>query len=138
METLILIDPLVEPKDDALEKALGKKYDLYKIFLEKLKERNLVIDWNYYKDGKSWLGKILYKKKNICWLSVWDTGFKLTFYFTNKTINGINELSINDEIKSDAKETKPIGKLIPVIMKIGNRSIINDALKIIDYIMQVK
>jgi len=96
-----------------------------------------IIEWSYYKDGKSWLGKILYKKKNICWLSVWSTGFKITFYFTNKTINGINELSISDEIKKQAIEAKPIGKLIPIIMRIGSKSLMNDRLKILDYKRQI-
>ena len=117
---------------------MGRKYNLYKTFSEKIKEQNLTIEWNYYKDGKSWLGKILYKKKNICWLSVWNTGFKLTFYFTNKTIDGISELSISDDIKREAKETKPIGKLIPVVMLIGSKSLMDDGLKILDYKRQVK
>ena len=138
METQVLIDPLVEPDDKVLKHALGEKYNLYKTFSEKIGEQNLTIEWNYYKDGKSWLGKILNKKKNICWLSVWDTGFRLTFYFTNKTIDGLNELSISDEIKKQAIETKPIGKLIPVIMQIGSKSLIDDGLKILDYKRQVK
>jgi len=138
METKILIDPLVEPDDNVLENALGKNYNLYKTFSEKIKEQGLIIEWNYYKDGKSWLGKILNKKKNICWLSVWNTGFKLTFYFTNKTINGINELSISDEIKKKAMEAKPIGKLIPIIMLIGSKSIMNDGLEVLEYKRQAK
>jgi hypothetical protein len=44
METQILIDPLVEPDDNVLEYALGKNYDLYKTFSEKIKEQNLTIE----------------------------------------------------------------------------------------------
>ena len=138
METQILIDPLVEPDDDVLENALGKNYSLYKTFSEKINEHGLVIEWNYYKDGKSWLGKILNKKKNICWLSVWSTGFKLTFYFTDKTIHGLSELSISEDIIKQAMEAKPIGKLIPVVMQVGSKGLMNDGLKILDYKRQAK
>ena len=85
MENLILTDPMVNPENDVLENALGKNYNRYKEFIDKINAQNLIVEWNYYNDGKSWLGKILNKKKNLCWLSVWNTGFKLTFYFTEKT-----------------------------------------------------
>ncbi|MDR0515524.1 MAG: DUF3788 domain-containing protein [Fibromonadaceae bacterium] len=92
--------------------------------------QNFILEWNYYNDGKSWLGKILNKKKNLCWLSAWNTGFKLTFFFTEKTINGIQELEIDDEIKDMAKNNKPTGKLFPVIILISNKKRMNGCLKI--------
>ena len=121
MENQILIDPMVEPKSDVLENALGKNYNRYKEFVDKINAQNLIVEWNYYNDGKSWLGKILNKKKNICWLSVWNTGFKLTFYFTEKTIKGIYELEIDDVIKNKVDNIKPIGKLFPIIILIENK-----------------
>jgi hypothetical protein len=66
METLLLTDPIVNPDNKVLEKALDKK-------------------------------------KNVCWLSVWNTGFKLTFYFTEKTIDGVYEMEVNGKIKKSAK-----------------------------------
>ena len=109
MDEQILTDPMVEPKDNVLENVLGKKYKLFIEFSEGIKEKDFIVQWNYYKDGKSWLCKVLNKKKNLCWLSVWNTGFKLTFYFMEKNIEGIYNLDINDEIKKNAKEAKPVG-----------------------------
>ena len=39
-------------------------------------------------------------KENLCWLSVWNTGFKLMFLFMEKTISIIQELEIDGEIKN--------------------------------------
>ncbi|MCL2765956.1 MAG: DUF3788 domain-containing protein [Treponema sp.] len=138
MENQLLLDPAVKPESSVLENALGKKYGLFMDFSNKLNEQNLFIEWNYYNDGKSWLGKLLFKKKNLCWISVWNTGFKVTIFFTEKTISGFHELKIDDEIKNTAKNTKQTGKLIPVILLIGSKKRLNDCLKILEYKKQLK
>ena len=135
MEIQVLNDPNINPKNKILENVLGKNYQLYKEFLEKIESMNLVPEWNYYNDGKSWLCKILNKKKNLCWLSVWNVGFKLTFLFTEKTINGVYELETYDEIKRLAKENKTVGKLIPIIITIRNKKTLDYGLKLLEYKM---
>ena len=138
METQIFTNPLIRPGNIALEAALGKSYKLYTEFEEKMKERNLIPEWNYYNDGKSWLCKILYKKKNYAWLSVWNTGFKLSFFFTEKTIENFFNLDIDDTIKEEARSIKPMGKFRPVILLIKHKKTLNDALKILEYKMSLK
>jgi len=117
---------------------LGKKYKTFENFVSKITEMGLVLEWNYYKDQKCWLCKVLNKKKNICWLSIWNTGFKLTFYFTEKTIGGLFELEIDVKIKNIAKEMKPVGKLRPVLFLVENNKIIKDSLKLLEYKIQLK
>ena len=138
METQILTDPLEKPDSKVLEKALGKKYNLFTDFADKLTEQNLMIEWNYYNDGKSWLGKILHKKKNLCWVSIWDTGFKTTFFFTEKTIDGIYELEIDDALKDMAANPARSGKLIAIAVPIASKKRIKDSLSILDYKRQLK
>ena len=138
MEEKILTDPMVKPEDAVLESALGKNYKLYTEFERKINEKELVLEWHYYNDGKSWLCKILKKKKNFGWLSVWNTGFKLTFYFAEKAIEGVYELDIDNEIKNAANEIKPVGKSRPVIILMKNKKFISDGLKILEYKMSLK
>lgn len=133
MENKIFTDPLEKPNNKNLESALGKNYTLLMEFEKKIAEQNLVLEWNYYNDGKSWLCKVLHKKKNFCWLSVWSTGFKLTFYFPERAMDGFYDLDISDEIKMAAKEMKPVGKSHPVILLIKNKKIMNDGIKILEY-----
>ena len=137
-ENLILTDPKVEPENVVLEKALGKKFKLFTDFIDKISEQNFFPEWYYYNDGKSWLCKIMNRKKNYCWLSVWNTGFRLTFYFTEKTIDGVKELDINDKIKLTIRKLKPIGKSHPVILPVGTKSVMNDGIKILEYKLKLK
>lgn len=127
---------MIKPEAGVLENALGKHYRLYAEFIGKITAQQLVPEWNYYNDGKSWLCKILNKKKNLCWLSVWNTGFKLTFYFTEKTIDGVYALS--DDIKNTAREVKSTGKLLPIILLIKNKKILQDGIKLLEYKMTLK
>ena len=138
MENQILTDPMVKLENKVLETALGKNYKLYTEFVNKINELNLILEWNYYNDGKSWLCKVLNKKKNIAWLSVWNTGFKLTFYFTEKTIDGIYGLDIDDEIKNNAQNMKPVGKLRPVIILLKNKKLVNNGIKLLEYKISLK
>ncbi|MCL2129303.1 MAG: DUF3788 domain-containing protein [Treponema sp.] len=138
MENQILKNPMIKPDNNVLEKVLEKNYHLYKEFIEKIIEKKLIPEWNYYNDGKSWLCKILNKKKNLCWLSVWNTEFKLTFYFTEKTMAGVNELEISEEIKKNAQEIKKVGKLIPIIVLIKTKKAMNDGIKLLEYKMILK
>jgi len=134
----VLKDPLVEPKSDILENILGKNYKLYTNFLEKIYKQGLIPEWKYYNDTKSWLCRILNKKKNYCWLSVIDKGFKCTIFFTQDTINGIFEMDINENIKEMTKENRICRKNPPVIMVVKNKSSLNDTIKILKYKLNLK
>ena len=138
MEHQILTDPSIRPDYNILENALGNHYRRFIEFMEKINAKNIVLEWSYYNDGKSWLGKLLYKKKNLCWLSIWNTGFKLTFYFTEKTVQDIQTLEIDNEIKSMVTDNKPIGKLIPLIFLISTKNKMNDGVTILEYKMHLK
>ena len=130
MEYQLFKDQSAVPDNAALESALGKAIAIFTQFQQEISGRNLVLEWRYYNDGKSWLGKILNKKKNLAWLSVWNTGFKLTFYFTEKTMPGVQELEIDDAIKSTANVT---GKLRPVMLLVSSKKALSDALTLLDY-----
>jgi len=138
MEVKLLTDPLVAPDDKVLEAALGKNFKLFTEFRNIISVNNLVLEWHYYNDGKQWLCKTLNKKKNLCWLSVWNTGFKLTFYFLERAIGGVYSLDISDEIKAISKETKTAGKSHPVMFIVKNKKLMNDSLKILAYKKDLK
>jgi hypothetical protein len=61
----IIKNPMEEPNNNILENVLGKKYKLYTDFIENVIKLELIPDWNYYNDTKSWLCKILYNNKDI-------------------------------------------------------------------------
>jgi len=138
MENLILTDPNVKPEKKVLEKVLGKHYKKFTEFEDKINSLGFTLEWNYYNDGKSWLCKVLQKKKNYCWLSMWNTGFKLTFYFTEVSVKGVYDLNIDEKIMELAAEIKPVGKFKPVIFLVTSKKRINDGIKILLYKASLK
>lgn len=117
----LLKDPGISPMPGALEGELGKEvFALYTSLQEVISspEMELNAEWNYYTDGKAWLCKVAYKKKTIFWLSAWENHLKASLYFTEKTREGVFKLHLQDEIKRDFNQAKPIGKLIPLTLRI--------------------
>lgn len=136
----VLRDKDVFPSVEVLEKALKESYSVYNQFINTIINNPyfVQIEWRYYNDGKSWLCKITCKKKTICWLSVWDGFFKVSFYFTEKYKSEICNLDIETTIKDTFKKANPIGRLIPIIFVINPTSSLHDLLQVIEYKIKIK
>ena len=135
METILLREPELLPTKEVLENALGESFTTLTELIDIVTnpQYGLILEWNYYKDGKAWLCKVTFKKKTVFWLSVWDKYFKVGFYFTEKNCLGVLELDIDEKIKEDFGQSKNIGKLIPLGISVTGKEQIEDVLKIIDY-----
>ncbi|KAA8479706.1 uncharacterized protein DUF3788 [Arcticibacter tournemirensis] len=134
MESQLLREQDVYPSESVIKQALGASYAVF-AELEKTITSNtfaLVPEWNYYKDGKAWLCKVLYKKKTVFWLSVWPGFFKVSFYFTEKNRDVIPSLSVDMDIKEAFMQAKPIGRLIPLTVNVSRKEQISDLLKLVE------
>jgi len=133
-EKPLLRDAAIYPTNDVLKNVLCESYVAFETLTNSLiNELGWVLEWNYYKDGKSWLCKVCAKKKTVFWLSVWEGFFKTTFYFTEKHLEGLATLSISEQIKEDFCRMKPIGKLLPMVISIDKQEQLADLLKIIRF-----
>lgn len=134
-EKPLLRDPDIEPNDDLLKAALGDK--VFAVYSELI--QTVVSDfdmqplWRHYKDGGAWLCKVVYKKKTIFWLSVWEHYFKAVFYFTEKTTPGITELHISDDLKQSMYTSESFGKFIPMIFTLTKLNQLKDLLMVVAY-----
>ncbi len=135
METMLFRENGQYPDNQALKESLKEIYPVYNHLISVISNEpySLEHQWNYYKDGKSWLCKVTYRKKTIFWLSVWDTCFKISFYFTEKTKPGLLDLNIEDSIKQSFANSKNIGKLVPLVIPVIILSQLEDVLKIIEF-----
>ncbi len=131
MEENMLKYKEVFPNEEVLEFTLGKSYIAYRELISRLSEKNITTQWNYYNDGKSWLCKLLLKKRNLAWLSVYDKSFNVTCYFMEKHIEDIDNSHISQPIKEQFYNAKPIGKLIPMTIKTSQDIISNDVVEMI-------
>lgn len=135
METQLLREQEIFPSDEVLKNVLGNVYPIYESVMNTItgSEYGLTHEWNYYKDGKSWLCKVSNKKKTVFWLSIWEGYFQIGFFFTEKHLEGIAALDIDGNIKDDFCKAKPIGKLIPMIFKISQKEQLPDLLKVVEF-----
>jgi hypothetical protein len=135
MEVQLLREQEIVPSGEVLQGALGKVYDVW-VEMETLVtqgELALTLDWNYYRDGNSWLCKVCHKKKTVFWISIWEGCFKATFFFLERHLVGIAELDISEQIKEDFCSMKPIGKLLPMVINIDKQEQLVDLLKIVKF-----
>lgn len=130
---MLLRDADIFPSDKILEDALGEGFNVLVSFLESItnNEYALTLEWRYYNDGKAWLGKAVYKKKTIFWLSVWEGFFKTSFFFTEKHLEAIAKLDISETIKDEFAKAKTIGKLIPMIFDVNKANQLGDLLTVV-------
>ncbi len=135
METPMLNDPNIPPTEEVLQQALGECHPVFLQLMESIARPEYLLEanWHYYRDGKSWLCKVCFKKKTVFWLSVWPRMFKTTFYFTEKTGSGIYNLDIDEAIKENFSQNKTVGKLVPLTISVTQKAQINDLLTIIGY-----
>ena len=132
METQLLREQEIFPSKEALQNALGGVYEVLEALETQLTqpEFDLTFDWNYYKDSKSWLCKVVHKKKTIFWLSVWNGFFKASFFFLGRHLEGIADLDINDNNYTLEKEW---GKMFPLIFCINKKEQLPDLLKLVTF-----
>lgn len=140
MEKPLLNDPAQPPEDELLKSILG---DAYMVYTEMLKTvtseaHGLKPEWRYYNDGKSWLCKMVFKKKTVFWLSVWDGFFKAGFYFLERHLQGIGELEIDPGLKDALSKATPFGTLYPVTLEMRKTEQIGDLLCLIEYKKKLK
>lgn len=133
-----LNNPLLSPTPELLQKELGDNYTNFDAIMTLLAKRGIISQWNYYKDGKSWLCKAQYNKKTVLWLSVWDDCFKLSFFFTEKKRGGIDTLEISTAIKEEFGQQKAAGKLVPLILDVRDCTLLSDIEQIVEYKMRCK
>ena len=138
-EKPLLREEAIYPTNEVLKNVLCDSYVVYEELTDKItNDFGLVLEWRYYKDGKSWLCKVLNKKKTVFWLSAWDKFFKAAFFFTEKHLESFSELDIAESIKEDLCKNKPIGKLLPLPLNIDDKEQLDDLLKIIAFKKSLK
>lgn len=140
METQRLRDPDTFPDKEILLQALGASFPAYEKLLATVSSPSfgLLAEWRYYRDGGAWLCKVTHRKKTIFWLSVWKEFFKTTFYFTERTRQGILSLDIEARLKEELMRDNFIGKLIPLTFNIRSVRQVEDILKVATYKKSLK
>lgn len=140
MNKPLLNDPGIPPSEELLKSLLGASYHAYDEMMKAITaaEYGLTPEWRFYNDGKAWLCKVVFKKKTVFWLSVWDGFFKAGFYFVERHCPGIGELGIDPGITEALSEVKPFGTMYPVTLEMRRKEQIGDLLRLVEYKKKLK
>lgn len=135
MEGPLLRDQAEYPSDGVLARYLGKAKPAWDTFTARLAMdlSDASLEWRFYTDGKSWLGKLVHKKKTVCWVSIWDRAFRTTFYFTVKNDPDIERLPIAQELKNAYRAQTCSGKLKPITIEVRSKKALGDVFTLLAY-----
>ena len=140
MEQLVLINQNEKPTEEIIFNHLGRTKNHWIAIFDFIDTTypEFEKEWRYYKDGKSWLLKIIKKKKTVCWISVLKSKFKMTFYFTDKAEPAIMESAISEELKEQFKNGKYYNKIRGLTITFSNKKDVEYAKLLIDIKISVK
>lgn len=128
MTELKLKNKEIFPSEEVLENVLGESFAAFKCLNNAFLSHEIIPEWNYYRDGNVWLCKLLFKKKNLGWISVCDGCFNITCYFTEKHIEKIECSAISQSTKETFYSAKSHGRLIPMTIPVHNNQLPEDVL----------
>lgn len=134
MEKPSLNNPDCYPDEKELSLHLGNSFKAWTNFQSLLKTHSpeLKPEWNYYKDGKCWLFKVIHKKKTICWISIWEGFFKVTVYYNLKNETEVINLELSENLKSEFLNAKVSGKIKPFTINVSDSDLLPSIVKLIN------
>ncbi|MCW8850569.1 MAG: DUF3788 domain-containing protein [Melioribacteraceae bacterium] len=140
MEQLVLINPDEHPNEEIIFSHIGRTKSYWISIFDFFHTKHPEFDeeWRYYKDGKSWLLKIVKKKNTICWISVEQKQFKMTFYFTDRAEQAIMASTISDELKEQFKSGKYYNKIRGLTITFRNKKDVEYAKSLIEIKLTIK
>jgi len=140
MESPVLTDRSVVPNDDLIFSIIGNNRVHWIRLMEEIRSRypDALEQWNYYNDGKSWLFRIIRKKKTLFWIGVFLDTFRITFYFSDKAEALIERSDLPESIKDEFKNGKRFGKIRAVSIRVKHAEDIVNALILADIRVELK
>jgi Protein of unknown function (DUF3788) len=139
-ETILLSDKEIFPTDEYIFSIIGEKKILWQSIMDYMisNYKDSSGEWNYYKDGKRWLFKMVLKKKTIFWAAVLADTFRITFYFGNKAEPFIEASDLPQIMKDEFRTAKRYGLIRPVSFKILNKTDVENVQKLIAIKLKIK
>jgi hypothetical protein len=133
MEALALTNKNQKPTDELVFSIIGKQQIYWQMLMQRVKTSypDTEGQWNYYNDGKSWLLKMIRKKKTLFWTGVHSNYFRITFYFGDKAEPLVLQSRIPEDIKTGFMNSERYGKIRPITLKPEKEEDIDTALELV-------
>ena len=139
MEPLAFTDKLVEPTDDLIFAVIGSGKIIWEKLMDGIRHRipGASGEWRYYNDGKSWLFKMVLKKKTLFWIGVHENSFRVTFYFGEKAEPVIENSGISPDLIQQYKTGQRFGKIRAISMEMLTSADLDNALNLAEIKVKV-
>ncbi len=127
-------DPNVPPTDDSILEAIGRAKGAWQKLFARIRTEHpdLSETWKFYKDGKSWLCQVTWKKKTVFWILIMKGRFRVGFYFAKRLMDQILESDLSKERKEEIQKKPAKGQIGSVAVEFGPQKGIKDVMILID------
>jgi len=129
----VLTDPDRYPDDDLLLQVLNGAFPAFLEIRKMVSELGMLLEWRYYRDGKSWLAKITCKKKTVIWMSALKGFLQATVYMHVQLLDELKLLPLNQDILSEITAARPSGKLLPCTVQLKDLSRLEDLRQLAEF-----
>ena len=139
-ENLMFADPEIKPTDDLIFSIIGERKAHWIGIMEFLRQTypGSTGEWNYYKDGKRWLFKMILKKKTLFWLAMLEKSFRISFWLSDKAIPLISESQLPKSIKDEFASAKKYGAIRAVSVIVNEHSDVENVMLLINLKLKIK
>lgn len=120
MEPIALTNSNITPDETQLASIIGDRLKYWQQIMQHLASNyeHTSEVWRFYNDGKCWLFRTLRKKETIFWCGVYDGGFRVTFYFSDKIAHLIEESDLPLEVREEFATAKKFSTTRPVTINV--------------------
>jgi hypothetical protein len=129
VEPPVLTDPKLFPSQEVIDSHIGRSRTYWDALFAHIHAQHPDFEerWRYYNDGKSWLMNVSRKKKTVFWLAIFDRGFRITSYFTDKAADAIAASALSQELKDQFANGRSYGKLRAITITFRKKRDVEDA-----------
>jgi len=128
MDPTCLTDPDVFPDERIIAGHLKRATGLWNAFSRAVNtDPALSLEWQFYRDGKRWLGKVVRKKKVLCWIAVRPGRFAVTFYFGARNDAAVGAATFDPRLKRAYLDRRGKETFRPLTIEVRSKAALRDA-----------
>ena len=128
MDQKVLTNPDQFPTEAIIFSHIGAAKSTWRALFDLIAKEypTLTSEWRYYRDGGSWLLKVVHKSKTIFWLSVTQDAFRVTFYFGDKAEPAILDSALSHPLKQSFIDGQHYGKIRGITLLVNQETNLDD------------
>jgi len=140
MEEAVLSNKDQYPTEEIIFSHICKRQPLWHSVFDYVhtEHPDIIPEWRYYNDGKSWLLKAVRKSKTIFWLRIVKGTFRIAFYLSDKADELIRKSKISDELKEQFISSKGKSKFRAIVITFRTKKDVENLKSLIEIKLSLK